>query len=562
MSLLKTTLRRLLLDPALVTKNAFLDAATLTSLLGHVDSLTPDVTHWLTAAQAATAAGALVADTNTGAIRLATTGSQFATSRFRDGLQTTPRTIRRRRPNQATFVTPADRVRYVLADPTDGVLLLDENMEFVRTFPGLATAAPEAAEYRSAQCAVAFTINDVEYLAIACSQDHVVKIFAYDAGFAPASPVATIGTLSSAGLPTAGSPLLDTPVSLAVDEDGERLFVCCADGLPTGAALLSEGFVAEFDISTVATPTFTKYVAFQRSGKRLNTGGVFRPSDVFFTTALSMGADPLVWVANGLGDVAAFREGPVAWVPSLVLEAQGANYVLGPDLVTVPDEEFATNKIDVFTGEDDITRLYVASSRAGTIETFHLAGDSTSHFGAHVASYGRRGLESSMPYGTPLRAQTSFVQPPLTFGVFASADGVVADDDGATDSFLIVADAVSGRVQRLSLNVFLAENVVTFTAGIAAGNLPVQVVGWFLPPDATLPAEYVTVEVRDPGDATVTPTIAAGPWRQVPPAGFTPPASPLLLTRYQFRVRVTLPGDAPVAAYSTPALGVIMRQQW
>jgi hypothetical protein len=256
------------------------------------------------------------------------------------------------------------------------------------------------------------------------------------------------------------------------------------------------------------------------------------------------------------------------WQPSLVLEAQGPNWTMGPDTVGngTPPPDFAENAIDVFTDSDSETRLFVAASRTAQVEVFRVSsGDTLFPFGAHEATYGQRGIETTMPYSAVLRVHSTPLQPKLTFSVFAQATGVVADEtilQGDTDasSVILVADADAGRLQRLGLPVYEDANTVTFTG--ATASVPVSVVGWFLPADAQFPPEFLTVEVRDPGNATVTPAIPATPWREVPKAGFSTPIVGPALSRYQFRVRATLPRTAAIQAYSLPAIGVLLRQCW
>jgi hypothetical protein len=557
------TLRRLLQNPALATQNTILDASLLTQYIDRVNALTPDVILWRAPADVSSSEGSLSANVLKNAIELDVTGFEYRLSKFRDGLQSTPRKIRRRVPGDTLFATPTDRVRYVLADPTDGVLLLDQNLEIVRTFPGLIPSGTIAgAQYRNAETAVSCTLAATEYMIIACgAPQHVVQVFNYSTG----ALVATIGVPGTAGLPTDLTPGLTDPVSITVDETNARLFIACRTGNP-GADVTNSGFVAEFDISVPATPTFVQYVLQGKGLYRLNNTECRRPSDVFFvpTTGLLGAAPDRLYVSNGLGDTAAFERATLTdpWFPSLVLEAQGQGWVTGPDTITGAD--FSENALDVLTDSNAATRLYVAASKTAQVEVFRVSvGDSEYPFGAHEATYGQRGIETTMPYNSMLRVYSTPQQPKLTFGVFSSATGVCADEPvlpGETTAtpVLLVADADAGRLQRLRLPVYSSANLVTFSG--QSSSVPVSVVGWFLPADATFPTGFLTLEVRDPGDATVTPAIPSTPWREVPPAGS--PAQGVTLTRYQFRLRARLPTDAPIKAYQANAVGVILRQSW
>lgn len=565
------TLKRLLADPALATKNTSLDPTLLALYQARVDGLTPDVVNWYGAPDVVTSGsdaptGSLAPDVMRSRLALDIDGFEFTLSRFRDGLQTTPRKVRRRRPGDALFATPSDRVRYVLADPTDGVLLLDQNMEIVRTFPGL---VPEltpitGAFYKDAEAACPATLGatPTEHMIIACGEQHCVQILNYATG----GLVATIGTPGMAGFPDDVPVRLTDPVSISVDELNSRLFIACRTGNPD-TDTSDAGFVCEFDVTAPGAPVFVGYVVQGKGLYRLNNSECRRPSDVFFVPAVVSPAVPArLWIANGLGDVAALERATLTdpWVPTLVIEAQGSGYVLGPDVVTVTNGFYAENALDVLTGSDTHTRVSVAVNRLGLVEVFRAGSTSTATpFGKHEATYGVRRIENSMPFGTPLRVHSTPLEPPLTFGVFTQATGVVADEttlpgEEVATSVLIVSDADAGRLQRVRLSIYSTTNTVTFnpvTSGVA-----VQVVGWFLPPSADFPPDFLTLEVRDPG--STTPVVAAGPWREVPRAGFSLPTQGPAMTRYQFRLRASLPRTAPVRAYELGAVGVILRQAW
>ena len=567
------TLRRLLADPALATKNAILDSSMLTYLTDRVNALTSDVTQWfgapdvLTTGTGVTPTGALAPNVTRSAVALDTDGCEMRLSKFRDGRQSAPRKVRRRLPSDVPPSTPpADRVRYVMADTSDGVLLLDSNLEIARTFPGLISGVGPIAtnEYRDAECAAVGTIAATELMIIACGAQHAVQILNYTTG----ALVATIGTPAIAGLPDGAPVRLTDPVSVSIDETNTRLFIACRTGTPPGASA-ANGFVCEFNIATPATPVFVGYVLFDKGLSRLNNSECFQPSDIFHTPAgVGVGAPPArLWVANGIGDVAAFERTLLTdpFTPSLVIEAQGQGYVLGPDKVTVLPADLSENAIDVLT-VSSISKLFVAASLVGQVEVFRVSsGEAAVPFGTHEETYGQRGIESTMPFNTMLRVYSTPQQPPLTFGVFSQATGVVADSltlpgEAVASSVLVVADAEAGRVQRLRTEVYGANNTVTFAGQVS--TVPIFIAGWFLPADSTFPPEFLTLEVRDPGDATVTPVIPATSWREVPRAGFSVPVQGPAMTRYQFRLRATLPRTAAVQSYQVGALGVLLRQAW
>lgn len=576
MSTFIETIRRIISDPAVTSRNPLIDSSMVAMLVDRVNALTPDVTSWLTASDVTTTApdqptGSLAPNVARNAIVLDTKGFEMRFSKFRDGLQSTPRKLRRRVPGDALFTTPLDRVRYVLADPTDGVLLLDQNLEIVRTFPNLIPSGViNDIEYANAQAAVACNVGGQELLVVACgAPQHVVQIYNYATG----ALEATIGTIGLPGLPSDVPVHLNDPTSVAVDETNSRLFITCRNGNVDGDTA-DAGFVAEFDISNLASIVFIGFVVAGAGLYRLNNGQCRQPSDVFFTPASALPGGPpaRLWIANGLGDVAAFERPTVAdlFAPSLVLEAQGSDWTMGPDTLFSGSSppSLSENAIDVFTGADGVSRLFVAASKTAQVEVFRVSlGSPEFPFGSHEATYGQRGIENSLPYGSLLRLYSTPMQPQLTFGLFTEATGVVADEttlpgDTAASRVLVVADADAGRVQRLRLPVYENTNVVTFNA--QSSTVPVNVVGWFLPADAHFPPEFLTVEVRDPGAAATSTTAAipATPWREVPKAGFSTPVIGPQMTRYQFRLRATLPRNAPIRQYMLPALGTILRQSW
>lgn len=571
------TIRRIVADPAVTSRNPLIDASMVSMLVDRINALTPDVTTWFTAADVVTTApdqpmGALSPNVTRNAVALNTKGFEMRLSKFRDGLQATPRKLRRRIPgDNMAFTTPTDRARYVLADPTDGVMLLDQNLEIVRSFPNLINSGFVVGnEYAKAQTAVSCLLNSAEMMVIACgAPQHVVQILNYATG----ALVATIGVPNVPGLPTDVIPALTDPVSVTVDEVNSRLFVACRSG-NVGSDTANAGFVAEFDVSMPSSPVFVGFVVQGAGLYRLNNSQCRQPSDVFFTsTTGALGAPPArLWIANGLGDVAAFERASLTdpWTPSLVLEAQGPGWTMGPDKLATgtPPPVFAENAIDVATGSDGVSRLFVAASRTAQVEVFRVStGSSEFPFGSHEATYGQRGVENSMSYGSVLRVYSTPMQPALTFGVFSEATGVVADEttlpgDSAPSRVLLVSDADAARVQRLCLPVYENSNTVTFAP--QSTTVPVNIVGWFLPADAQFPSQFLTVEVRDPGAAASgsTPAIPASQWREVPRAGFSTAITGPAMTRYQLRLRATLPRTAPIGPYMLPALGALLRQSW
>jgi hypothetical protein len=451
-----------------------------------------------------------------------------------------------------------------MADPTDGVLCLDQNLEIVRTFPGLIPSGTFGAnQYRAAECAVTATIDTQELMFIACGTQHAVQILDYQTGVLQY----TIGTPGTPGLPSNFVVGLATPVSLAVDETNNRLFIACQTGDP-GEISLEIGFVVEFDITNPGAPVFVQYVLQGKGMFRLNNLECRSPSDVFYVPSPGgVGAPPdRLFISNGLGDIAAFeRPSLVApFRPGLIIEAIGQDYVLGPDTVAVPVGNFAQNALDVLLGSDGVAHLSVAVSNTGTIERFRVSSGQDIPFGAHEGKMGSHQVDDAGDYGAPLRSYP--VARPITYATFESATGVCADEvilpgQLTATPCLVATDAQGGKVQRLALPLYEGNHTVTFQPEVSPVSF--RVGGWFLPSDAQFPAETLVVEVRDPGLAATltTPAILPTDWREVPRAssacGVGDP-----LTRYQFRIRAVLDPTAPVRQYQTSAIGVILHQEW
>jgi hypothetical protein len=103
MSAFTELLTRLLQDPALSTKNATFDSTLQTYYTDRVAALTQDKVEWYGASDIISSGGeaptgALSPNVNLNRVELDIDGFEFRTSRYRDGLQSTPRKIRRRSP--------------------------------------------------------------------------------------------------------------------------------------------------------------------------------------------------------------------------------------------------------------------------------------------------------------------------------------------------------------------------------------------------------------------------------------------------------------------------------
>ena len=555
---LKRTLTLVLQDPQIQQRNALLTDATLRAeLVSQLDALTEASPKRLLAADALQTGslaptGRLVVDSARRSVVLDTKGFGFGLSRFRDGVVQTPSILRRRTPAVTPAATPADRIRYVMADPGagalgGGVFLLDENMEVVRVFPGYRAASNG---YVAPTGAAVALLGAVETIAIACESDHRVRVY----NFATGAHIVTIGT-GIAGLPSVIVPLLTNPRSVTFDAANNRLFIACRDGSAGDASPGDVGFVAEFNITTIATPVFVGYVAVGGGDQQLAYGKCFAPSDVLFV-------DNSLYVSNGLGDVGRFARESISdpWLCNLSLEAVGADYVLGLGSVDpVEPSQHAMNALDVVTIGGS-TKLLVGVSHLGSVEVFSLS-SADGWVGGHSGSYGHAVHEVSMPFGVDLSAQSPVRRPSLTLGGLNRPYGVVGDSltlpgDDAASTLVLVSDSGSGvgsgRLARLNIGTYQDANIVTWDAIRGASDLSLD--GWWLL-DGDLPMESCVLEYRDPGDSTLNPVVP-GEWQQVR----RDCVSQIVAARFQFRLRVVLSAAQAVKPYSTTGIGLLMTQ--
>lgn len=558
--LFKQLLAGVLKDPAVISKNSLFsqDPEMVREILSYVDSITDDDVRRLEVSDVLDSApdapsGAITRDFSQGCVSVNTRGFKYALSKYRDGLHSSPRRIKRRTPGVMVPVDSQDRVRYILSSPSDGVMLLDRNLEIVRSFPGMGDGPTQ---YSGPESAVAATIGGVEYMLIACPLRHIVQVYEYSSGV----HVATIGGDGVSGVPSANDNLLSSPVAVAVDENESRLFIACRNGDAPGSDGEDNGYVVEFDLSAPATPVFARYHLVAGGLNRLNNGECESPSDLFFHAAEEV-RESRLWVANGRGDVGSFGREDTTDVltPKMVFEAMGDSYVLGPDNIDGATE--ADNSIDLLRGGDGVLRLYVSAARVGVVEVFRLAEDGDYALGHHEATYGYHGFEDVYPYGVQLRHQATNRDPRLTFGSIANASGVVADElnlpgDQRTSRLLVVADKQAGRLQRLNTDVYDGDNYVVYAP--LSFEVPVALAGWFIT-DGDLPAEYATVEFREPADDETSPATPAGPWRELPRTGLLG-VTMKTTSRVQVRLKVRLPRNAPVRSYRVYGLGLLFKQ--
>lgn len=441
-------------DVDFVAKNTlFQDEAYRQTILDRIEALTSDVTLEQDYGDVYSTLGLLTRDVPSRTVRFEPKGFETTLSAYREGTIAKPRRLWAR--------SGTDDVRYLLSDGGggalgNGVFLLNQDLEILRRLPGYGTDVA-GGDYEDAAAAISFTIQGTEYVAVACQSREVVQIYLYDA---PYTNVATIGTLDTPG---AAANLLTNPNGIAVDETNEIMYISCPTGQPAGATA-SNGFVAAYDISVVATPAYSAIDLFYAGTGSLLDAQVHTPVDVMFDSGQ-------LWVVNeNDSTVGAFTFGLTGPVCTRFIEAAGAGYTL-----RTPSQVYARTLLGGFE------RLYVANSGTGTIEEF----DGRTF--RHLATYGIRANEDNVGSYTRLS--------PVVFGAIGQPQGVVADMvyvDGQQTNVLIVTDDLNNRIERFNLDAYTTDNFANFNP--ITLSVPVIVDGWSV--SGTVPLDLVTMQYR------------------------------------------------------------------
>lgn len=473
-------------DSDFVRKNTILqDPAYLQTILDRIEALTDDVTVVQDYSDFSSGLGLLLQDAPNRQIKFDPKGFETTLSAYREGTVAEPRRLFSRS-------TRTDGVYYLLADggigsSGTGVFLLNSSMETLRRFAHFGSNIA-GGEYEDPSSAITFTLNSIEYVAIADATHHVVQIYLYAAPF---TLQATIGTVDTPG---AAADLLTAPNGLAVDETNELLYISCPTGQPAGATA-SNGFVAVYDISTIGTPAFGSIPLFYSGTGSLLDAQVYTPVDLVYDGTL-------LWVSNnGDNTVGAFDLSGAAPICSRFIAAAGPNYTLrGPQ------------QIFFRTTTGGFQQLFIANGDNGTVEEF----DARSY--EHLASYGIRASEDNLNNYTRLSSDV--------FGAIGQTQGLVVDTVNIEDqdtTVLLLTDPVNNRLQRFNLDAYTQDNFVNFSEQVF--EVPVVFDSWHIA--GNIPPDMVSVWYRF-GEAD-------GDFREMPQEAALPATS-----RVQFRLRVRL----------------------
>jgi len=440
-------------DSDFVRKNTILqDAVYMQVLRDRISALTDDVSELQDYADFESSLGLLAQDSANRAISFDPKGFENTLSTYREAVTAEPRRLFRR-------TTIADDVYYLLADggiasSGTGVFLLNSSLQVLRRFANFGTTSTE---YEDPSAAITFTLNSIEYVAIADATHHVVQIYLYAA---PYTHQATIGTWDTSGATT---DQLTAPNGIAVDETSELMYISCPTGQPAGATA-SNGFVAVYDISTIGTPAYDSIPLFYSGTGSLLDAQVYTPVDLVYDGSL-------LWISNnGANHVGAFDVSGASPVCTRFIETAGQGYTLrGPQQIYFRS----------MLGSYD--RLYIVNQDTGSVEEF----DARTY--QHLQTYGIRASEDNVTAGYQRLSSD-------VFGALATPYGVVVDSvsiDGQTTNVMVVTDPGNGRLQRFNLDAYTDDNFfnfepltydvpVIFDSWSVRGNVPLDMISvWY-----------------------------------------------------------------------------------
>lgn len=435
-------LRTAVQDPAFVRANTLLqNPSFMAQLQARLNALVPDMNVVLDVDDVITTSGSIAADPLHNQIVYTPNGFQVKLSNT-DATVFEPSRCWVRMATDGS--TPADGVRYVLADRTKGVLLLAEDMTVKTLFPGFGQQATTG--YADAASAITFTVSTTEYLAIAMPDHAIVRIYDYSSG----AVVATIGTLDTTG---ATGTLLNRPTDLAWDSTTSRLYISCTAGQPAGATQ-AYGFITRFNLTTPATPTLVDiYMKYTATGS-LSNKEVNVPAGMFIDAGK-------LWISNGA----------TAEVGAIDLTTNLCSYFLGS--AALPGYPFASlGSIRVKT-IGSVKTLVVANGAYGNVLMIDLA-------------------TSSLKSVISFTAQTSHLVQYGEYGavIFASPDRLTID--GIAQDILVTGDPTNHQVLRVNEQVYGTTSVCTFVE--KTFTVPIRALGYAV--TGNVPSDVVLVEYR------------------------------------------------------------------
>ena len=479
----KAFLKQLVNDPDVIRKHAALsDSSYRQDILDRIDAQNPETSIVQDVANALTPTyGLMRKEPGQRSILFDPVGFVTTLSAFREGTVGNPQKFFRR-PTTDTY-----GVRYILADRTTGLILLNPELEVLNRFPTFGPIV--VTEYNDASGVCVFNVGGTDYLAVTSYSHHICQIYLYDP---PYTYQATIGTLDTPGATPA---LLYNPVGVTVDETNGLLYILNENGTPAGATL-DRGFVTVFDVTNPAAPVNTGIPMYYNNTGNLLDGEVDNAADIFFDNDSN-----LLWLTNGpaKNEAAAFSTSSGLLLSSYI-EPSGRGYTLREP-----------KQIYVQTQLGGYKRIFITNGATGTIEVFDQASLQ------HMGSYGYRASEDELSGFNRLSESV--------YGAIGFPQAVVADTvtlDGKEVDVFVVGDNLNKRLHRFNTNAYTDLNWVNFE--LLELDVPVSLYGWSC--SGTLPLDMMTVYYRF--DETEE-------FRELPQETNTPPSS-----TFQFRVAVQL----------------------
>ena len=493
----KAFLKQMVNDEDVIRKNLVLsDSSYRQDILDRIDTLDPE----LSIVQAVNDAlvpslGMLLKDPSLNRIRFNPIGFITTLSAFREGLVGNPSRFFRRPDNDAYGV------RYLLADRTTGVLLLNQELEVLSRFTVFGPIT--ATEYNDASAVCTFTVGTTDYLAVTSYSHHICQIYLYDP---PYTHQATIGTLDTPG---ATPSLLYNPRGIAVDEANNLLFILNENGTPAGATM-DRGFISVWDVSVPSIPSHVSIPWYYKNTGSLLDREVDSPNDCFFDPVSNF-----FWITNGNNEVASYTISPSITLTNYI-EPSGRGYTLREP-----------KQIYVQTQLGGYKRVFIANGATGTIEEFDGASLE------HLTTYGYRASEDELSGYDRLSESI--------FGAIGYPEAVIADRavlEGQEIDVFVVGDNINRRLHRFNTTAYTQDNFINFE--LQELGVPVSLYGWSL--SGTIPLDMVTIYYRF--DETEE-------FRQLPQETNTVPSS-----TFQFRVAVELDPQRFVRSWTIDKLRI------
>lgn len=502
--LFKQILESAVKDPGFVRQNTILqNTVTAQDMCIRIRVLTNDYVLNLDWEDVINEYGALQVDTENRTLKFDPAAAGFALSNYKDAVIQTPGKFHARvAPGEAT---PSDGIRYLCADTTNGVVMLDEQLNVVTVFPNFLASGPTMSpdfKYGPPTAAITYTNSGQEYVAIAMGAPwNIVQIYTIAGIY-----VATLGTLNQTGSPP---DYLSAPSALAYDPVSQKLFISCLTGMPTNA-ISNTGYVCNSTITNgVPGALVITGSLYTRSTGSLLQAEVSGPKALCWDAQAA-----LLWIVNGNNEIAGVNT--VNGVSSKFLPATTYKYVLN----AVKDIKIRQTLSTKY--------LYIANSAYGNVVVIDLANNSL------VEVYGTRAVEDNSTSVSSAFMATS-----------GSVDGVQPDSvtvNGQLVEVVVNSDATNRRIQRIDEGAYGNDNICVFA--LQTFDVPISISGWAMTGD--IPSDMVKLEYR---------FNSADSWHILRERDSVPPTQAV-----QFRVSVELTPNVVIQPLQIKTISILAKQ--